>query len=80
MIFKSLANQFSNLVYNEETNEYTLSYTAGDITTNGDYTFKFENGVLLSATYKQGVTKTTLEFSDFGTTEVEVPEFETPSW
>ena len=80
IVLKGLKNKFSDLVYDAENAIYTLTVSDGDITTNGEYTFKFENGKLLTATFKQGVTKTTIEFSGYGTTELEAPEFEASKW
>lgn len=80
MVLKGLKNKFSDMVYDKESAIYTLTVSDGDITTNGEYTFKFENGTLVTATFKQGVTKTTIEFSGYGTTEVDAPEFEASAW
>ena len=80
MVLKGLKNKFSDMVYDKESAIYTLTVSDGNITTNGEYTFKFENGTLITATFKQGVTKTTIEFSGYGTTEVDAPEFEASTW
>jgi hypothetical protein len=80
MVLKGIKNKFSDMVYDKESATYTLTVSDGNITTNGEYTFKFENGTLVTATFKQGVTKTTIEFSNYGTTEVDLPDFEVPAW
>lgn len=72
-----LDDKYDDMVYDEAEKCYTLSITDGDILSNGEYKFWFENGKLTSAYRKRGYTSGTIEFSEIGTTIIEsVPEFE----
>lgn len=72
-----LDNSYDDMVYDEAEKCYTLSITDGDILSNGEYKFWFENGKLTKAYRERGYTSGTIEFSEIGTTIIEsVPEFE----
>ena len=80
MVLKGLSDLFADMTYDGENHSYSLSVSSYDPNIKGDYSFYFENGVLLRAAKVKGVTMTSYEFSSYGTTKVEAPDFEITSW
>lgn len=80
MVLKGLGDLFADMTYDEENHSYSLTVSSYDPNIKGDYAFYFENGVLLRAAKVKGVIMTSYEFSSYGTTKVEAPDFEIASW